>query len=61
VGVNRPVPQGSKSKSTYLIYCIDNILGIVPREIFSHLDVIVVRENCRDQRDALVRGEGIAD
>ena len=60
-GFNRPVPQRSKSASIYLVYHVDEILSIVPREHLDHLNLITVREYFRDQRDALGRGEGGAD
>ena len=47
--------------ATYHVYCVDEGLRIVPRELSGHLNLIVVREDHRDQRDALVRGEGMTD
>jgi hypothetical protein len=61
VGVNQPVPQRPKSASIYLAYRIDSVLGIVPEEISSHPDLVMVREDRRNQRDAFVRGESMAD
>jgi len=46
---------------TCLVYDIDKVLGIVAREVFDHLNLVAVREDSRDQGDAFVRGEGIAD
>jgi hypothetical protein len=60
-GVNRPVPQRSESASIYLVYHVDEILSIVPREHLDHLNLITVRKYFRDQRDALGRGEGVAN
>jgi len=45
---------------TYLVYLVDNGLGIISGEVLDHLDLITVREDRRDQGDTLVRGEGIA-
>ena len=50
-----------KSAETYLIYNVDESLGIIPREVSDHLNLITIREDCRDQRDALVCGEGVTD
>ena len=61
--VNRSVPQvkgKQKGASTYPVYRVDKALGIVPKAISDHLDLIVVREDCRDKRDALVRGKCMA-
>ena len=57
--VNRPVPQKSKSVSIYLIYHVDIVLSIVPRERFNRIDLIIIREDIRNQRDAFGRGEGM--
>ena len=46
---------------TCLVYNIDEGLGVIPREICNHLGLIMVCENCRDQRNALVRCEGTVD
>ena len=45
----------------YLLYQIDRILGIIPREVFEHLDLDIIREDYRDQGDTVVGGEGITD
>ena len=39
---------------TYLVYYIDKCLGIVPRQTSNYLNLIIVREDCSDQRDSLV-------
>ena len=46
---------------THLVDHIDKRLGIVPRQVFDHLDLIMIRKYCRDQTCALVRDEGMAD
>ena len=46
---------------TCLIYCIDEGLGIISREVFDHLDLIGVREDGRYQTNTLVYGKGISD
>jgi len=46
---------------SYLVYYINKFLGIIPRELSDHFNLVVVREDLRDQRLALVRGEGIVD
>ena len=45
----------------YLIYHINEGLGIIPSEVSDHLDLIRVREDRCYQRSALVHGKGIAD
>ena len=45
----------------YFIYRIDKGLGIVPRELFDHPNLVIVHKDCCDQRYALVRGEGMID
>lgn len=44
-----------------LVYHIDEGLDIVPSELPNHLDLIVVREYCCDQRDTLACSEGLTD
>jgi hypothetical protein len=46
---------------TNLAYHVDKVLGIVPNEIFGHLELIVVRKYFCDQRDALGHGECATD
>ena len=46
---------------TYLVHNINEYLGIVHREVFDHLDLIIIRENCRNQSDMFIYGKGIAD
>ena len=43
------------------MYNVDESLGIIPGEVSDHLDLTTIREDCRDQRDALVCGEGVTD
>ena len=45
----------------YLICYINEKLGIVPSEVPDYISLSAVREDPRDQRDALFRGEGMAD
>jgi len=45
----------------HLVYHIDKCLGIIPREISGHFDLVVVREDCCDQKGALVCGKGVVD
>ena len=46
---------------TCLIYRIDEGLGIIPREVFDHLDLITIGEDGRYHRDAFVGGKAGAD
>ena len=46
---------------TYLVHNIDEALGIVPGELSDCLDLILVQEYRRDQKDALVCGERMTD
>ena len=46
---------------TNLVDHINKLLGIVPDEIFDHLDLSIVRKDYCDQRDALGRGESATD
>jgi len=46
---------------TYLVYLINEGLGIISGEVHNRPDLITVREYHRDQGDALVLGEGISD
>jgi hypothetical protein len=55
---NQPLRQ---RRETHLIYHIDKGLGIVPREVPNDFDLIAVREDLRDQRDAFVSGEAVTD
>ena len=50
-----------KECKTYLVYNVDERLGVVLREIFDHLDLIIIRENFRNQSDTFVYGKSIAD
>jgi hypothetical protein len=55
-----PVLRRRMSMSTYLVYRVDDVLGILSSEASDRLDLIMVRENRHNQRDALVRGKWIA-
>ena len=44
---------------TYLVYHINKVLGIVTRNLFNHLDLIVIQEHFRDQRDPIVCGKSM--
>ena len=46
---------------TYLIYHIDKDLGIISGEVPHHLSLISVGKDCRDQRDAFICGDRLAD
>ena len=46
---------------THLVCDIDKGLGIVPREVFDHLNLIVVQENRCDKGDTPIRGKGRTD
>jgi hypothetical protein len=41
-------PPEVKVYNAYLDYHVDEVLGIIPREIANHPDLIVVGEDCRD-------------
>ena len=43
----------------YLVYHINKVLGIVPSELPDPLDLVVIREDRCDQRDAAVYGKGM--
>jgi len=45
----------------YLVYDVDKVLGVVAGEMFDHLHLVAVREDSRDQGDAFVYIEGMAD
>ena len=47
--------------ATYHVYRINKGLCIVPRELPGHLNLVVVREDRRDQRDTLIRCECMTD
>ena len=49
------------SVGTYGVHLIDKNLGIIPREIFDHLNQVILQKYCSDQRYAFVRGEGMID
>jgi len=61
VGVNQRILRREDIMDTYLVYHVNEDLGIITREISDHLDLLMVREDGRYQRDALVRGKGRAD
>ena len=44
----------------YLIYRVNEYLGIITKEISNHLDLVVVREDGCYERGALMRGKGVA-
>jgi hypothetical protein len=46
---------------TYLVYYVDEFLGILSREMLDHLYLIIAREDGHYQRGALVRRKGIID
>jgi hypothetical protein len=46
---------------TYHVYHVDKVLGIIPREIFNRLDLIMIQEGSRYQRVALMRGKCVAE
>lgn len=46
---------------TYLVYHIDEGLGIFPTEMFNSLGLILLREYVRDQRDTFLRFESVGD
>jgi hypothetical protein len=48
-------------QGTCLVHLIDKRLGIISGEISDHIDLIRVRENRRNQGDALALNEGIVD
>ena len=49
------------SCGTCLIYRINESLCITLGELSNHFSLIVVQEDRRDQRDALVHGEGMTN
>lgn len=46
---------------TYFIHHIDKVLSIIPRKMLHHLNLISVRKNRCDQRDAFMCGDCLAD
>jgi len=47
-------------RQTYLEHGIDEGLGVVPRKVSNHLNLVTVGEIFHDQRDALIR-TGVVD
>lgn len=45
---------------TYIVYRVNKVLGVVPGEMFDNLDLIIIRENRRNQRDPFVCGKSVA-
>jgi len=60
VGVN-PFFGGKKSIKTYFAHHVNEDLGMISRETLNLLGPIMVREDGRNQTDALVRGKAMAD
>lgn len=56
-----PSPLNVESCGAYLVYEIDEGLGIVPEKTPNHLDLITVGEDGVDQEDTLVDGKGAID
>jgi hypothetical protein len=50
-----------KGCGAHLVYHVDKGLSVVPTEVTDHLDLILVREDCPNERDDFVRGEGAPD
>ena len=46
---------------TYHVYHVDKVLSIVPRESLDHLDLIAIQEDGHYERDAIMRGNSMAD
>ena len=46
---------------TCLVYRIDELLAVVPREVPDYLYLIAIREDLCDQRNALVLRKGTTD
>ena len=46
---------------THSVYHIDKCLCIASSETFDHFNLIMVQEDCSDQGDALVCGEGLGN
>ena len=44
-----------------LVYYINKDLRIVSGELSNRLDLVVVQEDRRDQRDTLIHGKGMTD
>ena len=61
MGVNPPALQRRKSAGAYLVYQINKGLSLIPRELFDHLDLIAIREDRCDLRNALMLGKGVGD
>ena len=62
LGKNQPnLPYRWEGAGTHLIYQVDKGLGVLSRETFDNLNLIIVREDGRYQGDALVHGKGIVD
>ena len=49
---------GKKVRGVYLMYHIDEGLGVVPTEVADHLHLILTCEDCLNQRDEFVGGKG---
>ena len=57
----RGIRPWREDTDTCLVYHINESLGIVSREIFKYLELIVVREDGLYQTEALVRGKAGID
>ena len=61
VGINLPVNLRSKSAEAHLVYCVNKRLSIISGDICDPLNLTMVREDARDQIDALAHGKGGVD
>jgi hypothetical protein len=62
LGANQLIhPSNVRGAGTYLVYHVDKGLGIVSTEISNRLDLIMIQEDGRYQRDAIMCGKAVAD
>jgi len=54
-------PLETKLHRAYLVYRIDEGLGVIPGELSDHFNLVVARNGSCDQGHAVVSGEGMAD
>jgi len=61
MGVNQPILRKLEYFGTYFVCYTNQALGIISGKVPNHFGLVVVREDHCDQRNALIRGDSIAD
>ena len=59
--VSSPPPRKRRGMKAYLVYRIDEVLGIVSTKVTDCLYLVLAREDRLNQRNDLVRKEGTTD